>query len=165
MPAGRLALVLFLLSIAGCAGPGSGEPAPAAQEEIESRLMEADRAFAQVATDRGIDGWMSYFTEDAARVNLRGPVVRGLDKIREQDSDLFARENVRLRWSPTDAGLFRDGSHGYTRGRYELVETHEDGVQDVLSRGSYLSWWRLEDGRWKVILDTGVADPEPKPSE
>jgi ketosteroid isomerase-like protein len=128
--------------------------APARVEE----LLEADRAFDRVATERGLDGWMSYFAEDAVRLDLLGEVVRGLSAIREQDSAMFADPQVRLTWTPTEGGLFRDGEHGFTRGRYRVFRHDEEGPV-VISRGAYLSIWRRENGAWKVILDTGVVDP------
>jgi len=123
--------------------------------------MEADRAFAREAAERGIDGWVSWFAPDAARLVPGGPVVRGLEAIREQDGPLFADPALRLEWEPTAAGGFADGKHGFTRGRYQLVRREGDADPVVLSRGTYLSIWRRDEDGWKVILDTGRPTHNP----
>lgn len=154
----RIASLLVIAVAALWPGPD------AVSEETEldagaEALMEADRAFASAAARRGLEGWVSFFAEDAARVDLRGEIARGTEAIRAHDAALFADTATRLRWWPTDAGLFRDGRHGFTRGRFELVRLEEAGPPTVLSRGSYLSIWRREGEQWKVILDTGAPDP------
>ena len=58
-------------------------------------------------------------------------------------------------WKPTDAGAFADGRHGFTTGRSALLSA----AGDTLYAGVYLTMWRVEAGRWRVILDTG-ADAE-----
>jgi len=121
-------------------------------------LLQADRQFAVEAATRGLDGWMSFMADDAARLDLGGKAVRGLDDIRQRDSSIFADSTVQLVWDPTDAGLFKDGNHGFTTGLYQLIKT--GSPPDTLSTGGYVSIWRRDDGKWKVILDTGAADPE-----
>jgi ketosteroid isomerase-like protein len=164
------AAVLFLLCSCAPAESGYGTPDPEVSTPTEAMsaegqvspadvedLLEADREFDRVTTEKGLDGWMSYFAEDAVRLDLHGEVVRDLDAIRAKDTAMFADPQIRLTWSPTDGGLFRDGRHGFTRGRYRVVRQDEEDLV-VISRGAYLSIWRRENGEWKVILDTGAAD-------
>jgi ketosteroid isomerase-like protein len=146
-----------MLGLPGCATV-SRTPTVTPTADVEQQLIEADRAFARAAAERGIEGWVSYFTPDAVRSDMGGGVFRGLQAIREHDGPMFANPAVRLEWDPTDAGVFEDGRHGFTRGRYEIVLREGDGPPVVLSRGSYLSIWRLDEGGWKVILDTGSPD-------
>ena len=126
---------------------------------MSEELMQADRDFALATEERGIDGWMSYFAEDAARPELGGEVVRGLEDIRALDSAMFANEDVLLTWAPVSAGSFEGGEHGFTTGRYELLKLGGDGENEVLGTGRYVSIWRRVQGEWKVILDTGTPDP------
>jgi len=132
----------------------------AAGDQINAadELLSADRRFAAETAKRGLDGWMSFLADDAARLDLGGKAARGLDDIRKRDSSIFADSSIRLIWDPTDAGLFKDGNHGFTTGRYQLIKT--GSPPDTLSTGGYVSIWRRDDGKWKVILDTGAADPQ-----
>lgn len=150
--------LFFIFFCVICCSQSTQIPLPEeSSAELHDELLKADTEFASAAAARGIDGWMSFFAEDAVRMDLRGDIVRGLEAIRSSDSDLFSDPEVKLRWEPRDAVVFKDGRHGFTRGTYWLVKEGEQ--QQILSRGTYLSIWRLDDGKWKVILDTGSADP------
>lgn len=124
---------------------------------IEEELKQTDRNFAAATIERRLDGWMSFFARDAARFQLGGKANRGLASIRAADSTLFSDPTLNLLWDPTEAGIFEDGKHGFTTGRYQLTRTF-DGQTDTLSTGGYVSIWRRENGVWRVILDTGAAD-------
>ena len=144
---GAIALLL-------AAGPLAAQAAPG-----EEALMRADREFAGAVAARGLEGWMEHFTDDAVRIRWRDPSVRGLEEIRKFDAQLFADPAVTLHWEPVEAGLYRGGQLGWTRGRSEVRE-RSGGATNVVQRGSYLTIWRLEpSGQWRVIMDTGTSDP------
>ena len=148
-------VVALAVSIAACAA----DPSP---ETLERRLLEADHEFLQVTIHDGLEGWLSCFTTDAVRVDLHGKTATGLDAIREADASLFEPGGLRLRWEPQQAVAFAGGREGLTRGRYTLVRPGEDGEEpEIVDRGSYLTLWRLERGRYRVYLDTGASDPRP----
>jgi hypothetical protein len=91
--------------------------APAGAQGVaaeEAALMQADRDFARAAAARRLEGWMSYFTDDAVRLRWRDPAVRGLDAIRKFDAALFADSTATLTWEPVEAGLYQswDGRGG-----------------------------------------------------
>jgi len=148
--------IVTAIALCGCAPPTEKAAPPATVDE----LMEADRAFARDTAERGLEGWVSWFSDDAARFAPAGKIARGLEAIREQDAPSFADPAIRLVWEPTGGGVFDDGDHGFTVGRYDLVQSTEGSPAATLSRGSYVSIWRRDSaGGWKVILDTGSADP------
>ena len=115
----------------------------------------------QATIEDGLDGWLSFFTEDALRVDLQGRTIVGLEAIRAADAALFEPGGLRLRWEPAEAFTF-EGSHGgMTRGRYTLSfeAGTDDGGPEIVAVGTYLTLWRREDGRLKVHLDTSAPDP------
>jgi ketosteroid isomerase-like protein len=129
--------------------------AAAPQEASTEALMQADRAFFAAAAEGGLEGWMSFMAEDAARMPAIGmEVVSGTSEIRRLDAALFASPDVQLAWEPEHAYLFADGRHGITTGPYEVRMA--DGT--VGGRGRYLTFWRLEAEGWKVIFDTGAPE-------
>jgi ketosteroid isomerase-like protein len=101
--------------------------------------------------------------DDVVRLPAMGEAgVAGKTAVGRLDAALFADPARRLRWQPTHAGAFLDGRHGYTTGRYQVVQQDTAGAEEVLGTGAYLTWWRLDEGgAWRVILDTGVPDPQP----
>ncbi|MBL7008060.1 MAG: hypothetical protein ISR76_03620 [Planctomycetes bacterium] len=163
-----LALLLPLLACAACAGPRSIAWDGPDGETAAAELMAADRAFAADAAADGLDGWMRWFAEDAARLDLPvtlvagevSPVgvVRQLAAIRAHDAPVFASPELRLDWEPSDAGVFADGRYGFTVGRWRIQQLVGD-QGPTLPGGWYLTWWRWEDGGWRVVLDTGGPDP------
>ncbi len=152
----RTALALLLLA-AACA-PAGQEAARPDVEALENELIEADRAFAAATAERGLEGWLSFFAEDAARVEMQGRIIRGLAGIRDYDGELLDDPTRSLTWGPHDAGIFGDGTVGFTRGRYELIDKTAQESEVLLSSGSYLTIWQRSDAGWKVLLDTGVPD-------
>ncbi len=132
------------------------EHAPTAPPQpVRAGLMAADSLFAAATAARGLDGWMSFYADDAVRLALGRQGIQGLDSVRQADAALFADSSARLVWHPTDAGAFADSLHGYTTGRSALVEK---ATGDTLGRGRYVTFWRWENGAWRVILDTGTSD-------
>ena len=129
-------------------------------QELEQQLMAADRAFAKAATEHGLDGWMEYMADDAARIEkLGGKFIKGKEAIRKSDAALFADPQRRLVWEPVDAHIHADRQSGLTSGRYRLVKKGEDGKESVIAQGSYFTGWRKQaDGKWKVTFDGGGPD-------
>ena len=138
-------------------------PAAKAAPDAKAELMDADRAFAKAAAEKGIDGWMSFMADDAVRVQpLGGNATVGKAAVRELDAAMFKDPKQKLLWEPTDGGAFADGKHGFTTGRSRSVLVTDKG-EEVRWTGAYVTWWRKgDDGKWKVILDTGAADPPKK---
>ena len=124
-------------------------------------LLNADREFTRATAERGLDGWVSFFTADAVRLPKIGDkMVKGIAEVRKADASLFADPNRKLVWEPTDAHLFADGKSGVTTGRFKVVVKDAAGSEKIVATGSYVTGWRKEpDGRWKVNFDTGTADP------
>src|SRR5207253_2583641 len=101
---------------------------------------------------------------DAVRVSpLGGKAHVGTAAVRKLDAEMFADAKRKLAWEPADAGAFTDGKHGFTTGRYKALAKNDKGEDEVRGTGAYVTVWRKgDDGRWKVILDTGAPDAPKK---
>jgi ketosteroid isomerase-like protein len=126
----------------------------------EQELFAADAAFAHDADARGLDGWLSWYADDAVRMDIDGFLARGRDAIRAHDGPLFEDRTLALSWNPAEAGADPDGAHGWTRGRFSLVRHLASGATAPVASGHYLTIWRRDPAGWKVVLDTGVADAD-----
>jgi len=146
------------IAAVGCAGV-TANTAGSASDATEAALMQADRDFAVATHSRGIDGWMSFYANDAIRIRYRSNMIRGLDEIRKLDLPTISDTTSTLNWEPTDAYVFRGGSIGSTTGRYWIVSRKAGDADKELGRGRYVTMWRREGGRWLVIMDTGYPDP------
>jgi ketosteroid isomerase-like protein len=127
------------------------------QDSFEKQLRDADLAFAKATAERRLDGWMEYFAADAA-ILQDGKTITGTQGLRAYYEPLFADKNFNLSWTPTNAEASKDGTMGYTYGDYEARRGSKT------SRGMYLTIWRKEAGKWKVIMDTG-SSPAQQPKE
>ena len=124
---------------------------PAADPRQE--LMDMDRAFAAETAQRGLDGWMAWFAEDA-NVNSAKGHIKGKAALREFYTQLFQPGNS-LKWEPFHAAVSADGTLGYTLGRSVMQSTGPDG-KPTQRNGRYITVWRKQpDGKWKVETDIG----------
>jgi ketosteroid isomerase-like protein len=120
-------------------------------------LSQTDLAFCQATQERGLEGWLSYFADDAT-IAQKYPPVYGKDALREHYKKLFALKDLDFKWWPVKAEIFPGGELGYTVGRFTRSFTTPDGNK-VSQKGSYLSIWKKQkDGSWKILSDFGAAD-------
>jgi len=147
----RTVLVGVVAAAVVCGG------ASADKESAKKSLMDADRAFAKATAERRIDGWMEFFADDAVRITpLGGKATVGREAIRELDGKMLADPSVKLVWEPTDAGAFSYGKHGFTTGKGTIFRTKDGGEQERLADVVYITMWRKDGDKWKIILDTGA---------
>ncbi|MEZ4388949.1 MAG: nuclear transport factor 2 family protein [Candidatus Krumholzibacteriia bacterium] len=155
----KLAWLLPLLALT-LAGPVRGEPV-----DLRPELMQADRDFCTAVAAGGLAAWLDHLAPDAVRLPSLGSTtpVQGKAAIAASDRPLFADPTRRLLWEPTSAAAFADGRSGCTTGTYRYVQLDQAGAEvAVLGQGRYLTWWVLDaSGHWRVLLDTGEADPAP----
>jgi len=153
-----IAAILISVSSAFSQSPAPTPRAKTAQQEsFEKQIRDADLAFAKATAERRLDGWMEYFAADAA-ILQDGKTITGTQSLRAYYEPLFANKDFSLSWTPTKAEASKDGTLGYTYGDYEARRGEKT------SRGMYLTIWRKEAGKWKVIMDTG-SSPAQQPKE
>jgi ketosteroid isomerase-like protein len=116
--------------------------------------MEADTGFDRDTAAHGLDGWMSWFAEDA-RIETNNDVLVGKAALRGFYSKMFAAREFHIHWWPVQADLSADGTLGFTFGRAEISWRDEKGeVQRRESRYTTL-WRKQKDGTYKVVFDIG----------
>lgn len=127
---------------------------PLLAADYRQELLDADSAFDKTTAERGLDGWMSFFADDA-QINARTDVVKGKAALRTYYSGMFARPAFSIRWKPLHAEASKDGTLGYTFGVAQ-ISSRDDKGELKKSEGRYVSVWRREkDGSWKVVTDLG----------
>jgi ketosteroid isomerase-like protein len=138
-----------------------GQDAPKASDG-GAAVRDADMAFAQATKERGLDGWMSFFADDAYVGT--NPAVHGKLELRRFYTNLFSRRDLKFEWAPDHAEVFKSGILGYTSGRYTMSFTNFQGAT-ASQTGSYVTIWQKQpDGSWKVLSDFGSQDrPEGAP--
>jgi len=123
------------------------------------RQLEAD--FMKAAAEKGSQGFMSYYAEDAVELPNGADLIQGKESIAKGMSFLDQKDN-HLTWTPVHADVAASGDLGYTFGTYEFRSKDKNGKPTV-EYGKYASVWKKQkDGTWKVVMDMGNASPGPK---
>ncbi|MFL5398871.1 MAG: YybH family protein [Myxococcales bacterium] len=117
-------------------------------------LMDADAQFARDTAARGVEGWVSWFTDDGTMYPPARDAIEGRAAIREQMGDLYdprsGQGGLRLDWQPIRAEVSESGELGWTTGTSKVVTTAG------MRQGRYITVWRKQaDGSWKVWADLG----------
>lgn len=116
-------------------------------------LRAADRDFLQATRERGREGWLAWFAEDAVVFPPSGGLALGAAAVRRhyESQDGFPLKG--FVWEPEEAGLASSGDLGWTRGRWG-----NDANGTPTWTGQYLSVWRKQpDGAWRVVADCGYV--------
>jgi ketosteroid isomerase-like protein len=144
---------VVLLAAAGISWRANAETDGA----VKLRALEAE--FNQATAARGLDGFMSYFADDASELPNGGAVVTGKQNIRHSLEPWGP--DLSLTWAPVQAEMAASGDLGYTFGNYVLKAKDKDG-KPVVEYGKYATVWKKQkDGNWKVAMDMGNASPAP----
>ncbi|MBZ5598829.1 MAG: DUF4440 domain-containing protein [Acidobacteriia bacterium] len=121
-------------------------------------LVQLEAEFMKAAAEKGAEGYMSYYAEDAVELPNGTDMLRGKESIAKTMGFLDQKDN-RLTWKPVHADMASSGDLGYTYGTYEFRSKDKDGKPTV-SYGKYATIWKKQkDGSWKVVMDMGNSSP------
>jgi len=128
----------------------------------ENTLMSLDEQFCRDFAAKGVEGWLSYFAEDAIVFPRQGPIRHGMDAARQHYRQTLGGMKGWLRWKTEGVFVSKGGDLGYTYGVWESEVAGADG-KTVRSTGKYFTTWRKQaDGDWKIVADIGQPDaPQP----
>jgi ketosteroid isomerase-like protein len=152
--------VAVLITIAVLPNTHSYASATAKADADTLRQLEAD--FMKAAAERGSQGYMAFYADDAAELPNGEDMLQGKENIAKTMGFLDDKNN-HLTWTPVHADMAASGDLGYTYGTYEFRSKDKDGKPTV-EHGKYASIWKKQkDGSWKVVMDMGNSSPSPKP--
>ena len=136
-------------------------PAKPDLESGRAALIKAEADFEKARAERGLEGWLSFFADDTANVNVGLPIVIGKAEMRRRLEKEW-NPDLKLTWKPAKADIATSGDLGYTFGTWELTGKSLAG-EPVHLTGKYATVWKKQaDGSWKVVLDLGNVDPARK---
>lgn len=142
-----LMLIACVLGINGIAQKTSLAP------DLQS-LVDAERAFARAASEKGVrDSFLAFIADDG--ILYRPGPVNGKKWL----TDRPARPGL-LTWQPVYADISSSGDLGFTTGPWEF---RPNGPEDTpVAFGQFASVWRKQaDGTWKFVNDLGIDQGKP----
>jgi uncharacterized protein (TIGR02246 family) len=159
-----LLLVAAVLLVSLSTSRGAQQPPDRATVSTRSREIRAlEAAMMAAAAEKGADGYMSFYAEEAVEIPNGSPMLLGKESIARTMSFLDDKNN-RLTWAPVHVDVSESGDLAYSFGNFEFRSIGKDG-KPAIEHGKYTTIWkRQKDGRWKVVLDMGNSSPEPKDS-
>ncbi|PYX31292.1 MAG: hypothetical protein DMG77_07010 [Acidobacteria bacterium] len=153
LPVLAVALVLAIVAVSNLRSAAS----PAKDSAETLKQLEAE--FMKAAAEKGSQGYMSYYGDDAVELPNGAPILQGKENIAKTIDFLDNKDN-HLTWTPVGADTSASGDLGYTYGNYEFRAKDKDG-KPIVEHGKYTSIWKKQkDGKWKVVLDMGNATAE-----
>jgi ketosteroid isomerase-like protein len=153
--------VLVIVCVAGAAVLAVGVSTADSERATAETLRQLEADFMKAAADRGAEGYMSYYADDAVEVPDGADAIQGKANIAATMGFLNDKNN-QLVWTPVYADISLAGDLGYTSGTYEF-HSMDKADKPVVEHGKYTSIWKKQkDGSWKVVLDMGNASPGKK---
>jgi uncharacterized protein (TIGR02246 family) len=135
--------------------------AVAASGAEEGKIRVLETAMMTAGEEKGADGYMSFYAEDAVELPAGDAALQGKENIRKT-MDFLNDKNNRLTWTPVRVDVAASGDLAYSYGVYEFHSKDKDGKPTV-AYGKYTTVWKKQtDGRWKVVLDMGNESPKPE---
>jgi ketosteroid isomerase-like protein len=148
----RLVLIPILATIA--------LPAAAATS-VEQSLRDVDAAWVRAAQSGSVDGWMSFYSDDALVLPPNEAAATSRSAIRRSIAALLSLPGLNIEWHPTRIEASAAGDLAALAGAYTLSYRDAAGAT-VSDRGKLLEVWRRGPaGDWKCVLDTWNSDLPP----
>src|ERR1700736_3391337 len=156
-----LLVIATTILVATVIFPNAHPFAAASPKDTPDTLKRLEAEFMKAAAEKGSQGYMSYYADDAVEVPNGAAIIQGKANIAKGMGFLDQTDN-RLIWTPVGADVSASGDLGYTYGNYEFHSKDKEG-KPIIEHGKYTSIWKKQkDGSWKVVLDMGNASPEAK---
>ncbi len=135
-------VVLLLLVISSCTKPVDNEMS-------KSEIIQAEKAFAQMAKEKGIAVAFVAFADTNAVIKRGNDLINGKRSIKDF---YFSRpQKGELQWTPDFADA--SGDLGYTYGQFIFSEKDSFG-NEVKTKGYFHTVWKKQkDGTWKFVWD------------
>ncbi len=143
---------VLVLAVSGCAPQVDVEAEAAAiREAIDVEWLKAAQA-------KDVEGWLSFYTDDALMLPPNTPIATGKEAIRALLSELVANPGFAINLQTTQVEVSRAGDLAYSLNTYELTLNDPEG-KPVTERGKGVFGWKKQpDGTWKVVIDIWNSD-------
>jgi ketosteroid isomerase-like protein len=156
-----LSILVVVFLVATIFLPMSRRTASASPKATVEMLKQLEGEFMKAAAEKGAQGYMSYYADDAVEVPNGAAIIQGKVNIAPGMAFLDDKNN-QLIWTPVGGDISAAGDLGYTYGNYEFHSKDKEG-KPTIDYGKYTSIWKQQkDGSWKVVLDMGNASPAPR---
>jgi ketosteroid isomerase-like protein len=134
-------------------------PALGAEEHTSLQALRAlvatENNFSRASVEHGIrDSFLQFFADDSV---IFAPEPKNGKKFYANYED----KGRKLIWQPIFATIANSADLGVTTGPWEMKKSASDNTP--IAFGQFVSIWKKQlDKSWKVIVDVGIDNPQPK---
>jgi len=123
-------------------------------EAWKKEILEAEKAFAELAASDGISVAFRTFAADDAVLKRNEQLIMGKQAIEAWLVKSKADpSSVKLSWSPDFVDVSSSGDLGYTYGKFTFQSTDSLGNIHESQGIFHTVWKRQADGSWKYVWD------------
>ena len=159
-----IVLMAGLLYLTACNNESKSTETTTSSSTLDSTnaiaaIEKADVAWDSASALNSVDGWLSFYTDDAIMMPPGEKVC--LDKASRAASikNMFAIPGASMRFEANKVEVSKSADMGYSTGVYHFKYKDAAG-KDVLETGKFDETWKKQaDGSWKCIVDIWNADP------
>jgi ketosteroid isomerase-like protein len=145
-----ISTVLLILAIIACLFTIRR---PVNEEKLKKEIFGTEKAFEKMTSEKSVAEAFYFFADENAVIK------------RGNDSLIYGNENIRhyylsrnlknaqVTWTPDFISTSKDGTLGYTYGKFTWKVIRETG-DTVVAKGVFHTVWKKQkDGSWKYVWD------------
>ncbi len=140
--------ILFLLGLALF----SCQPEADLKEQSKKEILEAEKAFAQMAREVSIPEAFIAFADPSATIERNDKLISGIDSLKVHFSSPQG-EGTSLEWAPDFVDASASGDLGYTYGKYVYIRLDSAGNPEEITGIFHTVWKKQPNGSWKYVWD------------
>lgn len=123
------------------------------ETDRKDEIALAEKAFNDLVKSKGIaEGFYQFADKDAIIKRENDTLIKGRDNIRKYYSNPKL-QNSTVTWKPDFVDVSKDGTMGYTYGRYVWTIKDSLGKTKDFKGIFHTVWKRQPDGSWKYVWD------------
>jgi ketosteroid isomerase-like protein len=124
-----------------------------AESNPKTEIYNAERAFNDVVKTKGLaEGFYQFAADDATIKRENDTLIKGRDNIKRYYSNPKMK-NASVTWKPDFVDVSKDGTMGYTHGKYVWTVKDSAGKATDYKGVFHTVWKRQSDGSWKYVWD------------
>ena len=145
--------IIFCLVALGLLGFAMKTEKEKSEQELKAEIENAEKAFNDFAASKGIaQAFYAFAAEDAIIKRENDTLIKGRDNIRKYYSNPKLK-NASVTWKPDFVSVSKDGTLGYTYGKYVWTAKDSTGKATDYKGVFHTVWKRQSDGSWKYVWD------------
>jgi len=123
------------------------------ESELKAEILEAEKAFQKMTTEKGISEAFYVFVDENAVIKRENDtLIIGKNNIKAYYANK-SLENAEVIWSPDFIEVSQSGDMAYTYGKYLWKLKDSTGNIQEFKGVFHTVWKRQPDGSWKYVWD------------